>query len=1126
MSSTPDLLPAHTWETSYRHEDGDLVRLFYVPALSCALQYDLMTGYFSATALALAARGIERLTANGGRMRLIVGCTLDDAEIAAIERGYDFRQQVTDHLLRANLTPPDLKARNGLEALAWMIGRGLLDVKVAVPVAPGGRPTTAPGIYHEKVGIITDAEGNRLSFSGSINETANGWINNRESFHVHCSWEGGRESKHVLDEVEAFDRLWEDRAASTKVFEFPEAAKTKLLQFLPSSDRFVTPPGLLPPAPEPTDQSPGSAEVGPVEHECHRLTPGEVRRIVWAYIREAPRLKNGIRVGEVTSVVKPWPHQTRTFKQMIDQWPCRLLLSDEVGLGKTISAGLLIRQAWLSGLARRILILAPKAVLTQWQNELYEKFNLNVPIYDGQRLAWRPAYGRQGPLERKVERDQWHREPFVLCSNHLVRRRDRARELLEAEPWDLLVLDEAHHARRKSPGTPQEGGPNALLRLMLGLKDRCRSLLLLTATPMQVHPVEVWDLLNLLGLPPRWALSSADFVRYFQAAAANPSQPDFEFLAALFRDVERTFGPVDEELVGKVVPAATKLARERVLKALRDEKSGIPLKRLSAADRQAALEVLRRFSPIRYRMSRHTRGLLRLYYEKGLLETPIASRDVRDAAIEMAPSERALYEAVEDYISTTYNNAAANKRTAVGFVMTIYQRRLASSFFALRQTLNNHFKAISGGQPPLPVEDEDLSQDESADETQDPDEATAWTREALLAQERAAIQYLLLGIAKLGTDTKAKRAKAELQQAFADGYASAIVFTQYTDTMDYIKEYLAVELPGVPIACYSGAGGQRRDIGGFWTPCTKEQIKLAFKNRSVRLLICTDAAGEGLNFQTCGMLLNYDLPWNPMKVEQRIGRIDRIGQLHPTIRVVNLAYKDTVEADVYFSLGRRINLFQGIVGKLQPILSRLPREFEKVALERPEHREAARQRLIADADRLAEEAREAGFDIDEVAAEALEMPQLPPPALTLAELDRALNRPDVRPPEAVWKPLDPGSYALQVPGMSEEMRVTTSAEVFDDHSESHAFLSPGGECLDELAPEDTSPSVASGSAQANIWLVEPVDHSRPAEVVALTIDGPRLIDSLGMLIDCLDHLAAPAQLDPTTFSDSTTRPLA
>ncbi len=405
------LLTEREWETSYRHEDGDLIELFYNPALACAVQYDRMTGYFSADALALASRGIDALILNDGRMRLIVGCTLQRPEQEAIGEGYDLRSQLETQLAAADLTPPNEEAGRGLEMLAWMVAQGHLDVKVAVPVDQDGRPAHAPGLYHEKVGILTDAEGNRISFSGSINETAGGWVNNRESFHVHCSWFGGRETTHSEDEVDAFARLWEGRARPVKVFDFPEALKKKLLEFLPSDDRFVTPTSRLP-ASEPETGGP-------------RLLPNEYRRIVWTFIREAPGLSNGLRVGEMTSAVTPWQHQVRTYARFVREWPCRLLIADEVGLGKTISAGLILRQAILAGLAKRVLILTPKSVQIQWQNELYEKFNLNVPAYDGASLRWKAVHGMRRPVEKPVSRDGWQAEPVVLASSFLMRRADR-----------------------------------------------------------------------------------------------------------------------------------------------------------------------------------------------------------------------------------------------------------------------------------------------------------------------------------------------------------------------------------------------------------------------------------------------------------------------------------------------------------------------------------------------------------------------------------------------------------------------------------------------------------------------------------------------------------------------------
>ncbi len=204
---------------------------------------------------------------------------------------------------------------------------------------------------------------------------------------------GGRDVKHVQDEVEAFEKLWEGKAWSVRVLDFPEAAKAQLLEFLPRDDRFVTPPR----PPKSRTQNPNHLRIAPP----HRLLPDEARRVVWTYIRNAARAWNGSRVGEVTSTVTPWPHQVRTYQRLLDSWPCQMLIADEVGLGKTITAG----SVHPSGLAvrkgQRILILMPQSLLTQWQGELYEKFNLNVPIYDGQKLVWKKTHGWQGPTERR-----------------------------------------------------------------------------------------------------------------------------------------------------------------------------------------------------------------------------------------------------------------------------------------------------------------------------------------------------------------------------------------------------------------------------------------------------------------------------------------------------------------------------------------------------------------------------------------------------------------------------------------------------------------------------------------------------------------------------------------------------
>lgn len=1084
------LLTEREWNTSYRNEDGNLIEVFYNPALASTVQYDRMTGYFSADALALASRGINALILNDGRMRMIVGCTLDSPEQEAIGEGYDLRARIEAQLAAADLTPPNEEAGQGLAMLAWMVAQGHLDVKVAVPVDDRGWPAHAPGLYHEKVGILTDAEGNQLSFSGSINETVGGWVKNRESFHVHCSWFGGRERNHLDDEVEAFARLWEGRTRSVKVFDFPEAVKKKLLEFLPSDDRFIR------------QLSPRTA---PEPDNGHALLPDEYRRIIWTFIGQSPRLSNGLRVGEMTSAVTPWQHQIRTYTRFIEDWPCRLLIADEVGLGKTISAGLILRQAILAGLAKRTLILTPKSVQVQWQNELYEKFNLNVPVYDGTSLRWKAVHGRQRPVEQEVNRDAWQAEPVVLVSSFLMRRTDRQRELLEAADWDLIVLDEAHHARRRGAGTAQEKGPNALLSLMRNLKEKCQSLLLLTATPMQVHPVELWDLIDLLGLPAEWRQDDQVFSKYFHLASGNPSAEALEYLAALFRATEAAFGELSENDVARILPGASNLKRKKVLRALRDI-SEIPRRTLDAEARRAAARVLQAGSPLHKRMTRNTRELLRRY------KLPIPKRDPREVLVEMTPAEGALYSAVEDFISDSFKEAAPEKRSAVGFVMTVYRRRLASSFEALKRTLNGRL-ARSGG-----IGEEDVSLDETMDDVMSSDDVASLSSQVV--EERERINDLLRRIAQLGTDSKARRLKSELDTCVTDGFDSAIVFTQYTDTMDYLRDYLADQLPNLPVASYSGAGGAWRDASGYWVPCSKEEIKRRLRDKQVRLLVCTDAAGEGLNLQFAGVLANYDLPWNPMKIEQRIGRIDRLGQERPVIRVLNFAYKDTVEQDVFFSVGTRINLFHGIVGRLQPILSRLPKRFEELALLDREARDASRQRFLAEIEQQVREVGETGLDIDATVDETLDIPSLPTPPLILNDLDRALNLYRARPPEIDCRPLDAGSYGVGLPG-TDSIRVTTDAKVFDFSADNHQLFSPGGEVFALFCGD---PFLGTTGDRGIAWLLRRSGEN--LEFVIATRFGIQRVATFAELLAAIDAIGEPTNFPLADWPGVTVFPVA
>jgi hypothetical protein len=219
------LLRDTAWRLKYTPDDGDLVRLFYVPALRSSVRYDRLTGYFSARALALAARGVEGLIVNNGRMRLIVGCTLGEEEVAAIERGESLRDTVERTLIKMPILSADPRTIDALELVAWMVANGFLDVKLAVPCDLDRKPIRDDSIFHEKTGIVEDKTGDRLAFNGSINETEFGWTRNWESFNAFTSWNDG---PRVDEEEASFAKLWADRARRAITLDVPTALREQL----------------------------------------------------------------------------------------------------------------------------------------------------------------------------------------------------------------------------------------------------------------------------------------------------------------------------------------------------------------------------------------------------------------------------------------------------------------------------------------------------------------------------------------------------------------------------------------------------------------------------------------------------------------------------------------------------------------------------------------------------------------------------------------------------------------------------------------------------------------------------------------------------------------------------------
>lgn len=397
------------------------------------------------------------------------------------------------------------------------------------------------------------------------------------------------------------------------------------------------------------------------------------------------------------------------------------------------------------------------------------------------------------------------------------------------------------------------------------------------------------------------------------------------------------------------------------------------IEEIGEAGRQALREWLRALGPVGQYVARHSRATLKAYVKRGLIAENLADRDVQPVVIDLLTDEQRLYEDLERLIDRLLE--AHGKRRGAGFVLTVYRRRLTSSWAAIHHTLQKRLASEESFLDQSLLDDDTGDEDDSLS-VKDAD-AVPLTVEDLLEMQNYAFRITQVH------DSKFEALERQLDEARGSGH-STIVFTQFTDTLDSLRDRLHHRYRS-QLGTFTGDGGKVfRDSEG-WIDISKRDMVEAIKARAVTVLLATDAASEGLNLQTCSYLINYDMPWNPMRVEQRIGRVDRLGQVRDTVVIRNFFIEGTVEEEVYRALASRIDLFSGIVGGLQPILGAVEGAFRGVfkapASERAKARAATIQALVS----LVESNPGADLPLDPD-EDPLPIPEPVPSAVTLADL--------------------------------------------------------------------------------------------------------------------------------------------
>ena len=523
---------------------------------------------------------------------------------------------------------------------------------------------------------------------------------------------------------------------------------------------------------------------------------------VAAAARVADALTQDLLLSPIESSVIPLPHQIRALSRAIAGDGVRYLLADEVGLGKTIEAGLILRELKLRGLVKRVLVIAPKGLVTQWVAEMRSHFNEDFRLLIPGDFA---AYRRIAN-----EDNIWQSHPQIVCSMDSVKplenrrgwsakqvteyNQERFEDLISAG-WDVVIVDEAH---RLGGRTDQV----ARFKLGQGLSEAAPYLLLLSATPHQGKTDAFLRLVSLI-------------------------------------DVEE-FPDVTSVTRERVQPYVIRTEKRRAITA-----EGKPL-----------------FKPRRTELA------------------PVSWDETHQ-------DQRLLYEAITEYVREGYNQAMQEKRSYIGFLMILMQRLVVSSTNAIRTTLERRLEALEAPQEQLTLFPM-YSEDEWADlDGQEQIETLLTTRLKALKNERAEVKLLLEAANRciqLGSDAKADALLDwlyRIQAEEGDPELKVLLFTEFVPTQRMLQQFLTER--GFPVVCLNGSMGMDE----------REKVQDAFAG-AARILVSTDAGGEGLNLQFCHVVINYDIPWNPMRLEQRIGRVDRIGQSH-VVRAVNFVFEDSVE---------------------------------------------------------------------------------------------------------------------------------------------------------------------------------------------------------------------------------------
>jgi len=833
--------------------------------LTGAKRYLRIAGYFRSSLLEVVGEAIETVE----DIRVVCNGDLDPHDVKVARAAREGTAAVARTLVsswQANEQGIDvLLARERYKRLHDLLTSGKMKVRVV--------PRDGGNVFvHGKAGVIEHPDGREYSFVGSLNDSATGL---RHAYEILWTDDDPAAAQWVRAE---FDYFW------NQGIDLPDA----VVQHVGAMAK--------------------RGEYRSIE-EARQAGKGTVP--TEAILADRPIYKTG-------QILRPW--QKRFVETCVEDYrlhgSARFLIADDVGLGKTLSmAAAALVLSMLD--TRPVLILAPSTLIWQWQEELEDKLGIPAAVWSTQKKCWLDSDKRA--LTQKGDATLVAKCPWrigIVSTGLIVNGDDLGeRGALSKKPFGVVILDEAHKARtrRQARDGDSHTNQNNLMKFLQQISARSGTVLLGTATPIQLDAVELWDLMAAIGQGAAHVLGSpfngSDWWRDTSIQYLSGQRPWPQDETARWSLFRNPLPPAGEHAVCRNVRDDFSLAPSQIVGPRFDELSSDV--RSDLADEFETLS--QQHNPIVRRVIRRTRPMLEardLLKPVAVLTHPklsdgLPSNLFDGEGLTMSLAFNEAYRAAERFCELY-----AARQPGAGFLKTILLRRIGSSAKAGLDTARHLLNKTAGDLIP---------EEETGDEWAPAHGASPEGEELQLLRD---VERNLASVVDgHDTDPKVKVVLHFLANQQWLEKNGAIIFSQYLTTAVWVAEALCEAFPTEPVAVYGGGSTSFIQQGEERRAAGREQIKNSVQNGDVRLLCATDAACEGLNLQKLGAQVNVDMPWNPSRLIQRKGRVQRIGQARDAIHVLSMRYAGTVEDEVYAALSARY-------GDIFNVLGQLPDEFE------------------------------------------------------------------------------------------------------------------------------------------------------------------------------------------------------